>query len=228
MSIKAIFLDFYGTVVHEEEASLIEICHKIKRESNTEATAEEIGYYWMKEFNQLLSSSYGEKFLKQRDLSTTSLRNTLDKFHSIANEDELLELMFHHWKNPSIYHDAVEFIENNHLPLFILSNVDHLDITEAINLLHLNVDGVITSEHVKAYKPHQDLYKYALELCGFSPEEVLHVGDSLTSDVLGANQVGINSVWLNRSNKPIIGNIKPDYIVKNLNEVLHLPVLVKS
>jgi 2-haloalkanoic acid dehalogenase type II len=228
MSIKAIFLDFYGTVVHEEEASLIEICHKIKRESDTEATVEEIGYYWMKEFNLLLTSCYGEKFLKQRKLSATSLRNTLDKFNSQANEEELLELMFHHWKNPSIYQDAVEFIENNHLPLFILSNADHLDITEAINLLHLNVDGVITSEHVKAYKPHQDLYKYAIELSGFLPEEVLHVGDSLTSDVLGANQVGINSVWLNRSNKPVSGNAEPDFIIKNLNEIFHLPVLVKS
>lgn len=228
MSIKAIFLDFYGTVVLEEEESLIEICHKIKGESNTEATAEEIGYYWMKEFNQLLSSSYGEEFLKQRELSTISLRNTLAKFNSQADEDELLELMFHHWKNPSIYKDAVEFIENNQLPLFILSNVDHLDITEAINLLHLKVDGVITSEHVKAYKPHQDLYKYALDLSGFSPEEVLHVGDSLTSDVLGANQVGINSVWLNRSNKPLSGNTKPDYIIKNLNEILHLPVLLNN
>jgi 2-haloalkanoic acid dehalogenase type II len=228
MSIKAIFLDFYGTVVHEEEASLIEICHKIKGKSNTEATALEIGYDWMKEFNQLLTSSHGEKFLKQRELSATSLRNTLTKFNSQANEEELLELMFHHWKNPTIYTDAVEFIENNTLPLFFLSNVDHLDITEAINLLHLRVDGVITSEHVKAYKPHQDLFKYALNESGFSPDEVLHVGDSLTSDVLGANQVGINSVWLNRRNKPIPGDVKPDFIIKNLNEILHLPALVNS
>jgi 2-haloalkanoic acid dehalogenase type II len=228
MSIKAIFLDFHGTVVHEDEASLIEICHKIKGESNTEATIEEIGYFWMKEFNQLLNSSFGEKFLKQRELSATSLRNTLNKFNSEANEDELLELMFYPWKNPNIYQDAVEFIESNHLPLFILSNADHLDISEAMNHLHLNVDGVITSEHVKAYKPHPNLYKYALDVCGFSPEEVLHVGDSLTSDILGANQVGINSVWLNRRNKPVTGNDKPDYIIQNLNEILHLPVLVKN
>jgi 2-haloalkanoic acid dehalogenase type II len=227
MSIKAIFLDFYGTVVHEEEASLVEICHKIKAKSDTAASALEIGYDWMKEFNQLLSHSHGENFLKQRDLSATSLRNTLTKFKSNANEDELLELMFHHWKSPTIYNDAVEFFEKNNLPIFILSNVDHLDITEAINLLHLKVDGIITSEHVKAYKPHRDMFEYALNQNGFSPEEVLHVGDSLTSDVLGANQVGINSVWLNRSDKPLSGDSKPDYIINNLNELLDLPVLVR-
>lgn len=228
MAIKAIFLDFYGTVVHEEEASLIEICHKIKEESNTDASVEEIGYYWMKEFNNLLISSHGENFLIQRDVSTTSLQNTLAHFHSKAKESELLELMFSQWKSPSIYTDAEEFFEKNKLPVYILSNVDRSDITEAINLLQLKVNGIVTSEDVKVYKPHRDMFNYALKLSGYSPEEVLHVGDSLTSDVFGANQVGINSVWLNRQGKPVSGDSQPDYVIGGLNEVLNLPALVKS
>ncbi|MHC0038233.1 HAD family hydrolase [Pseudoneobacillus sp. C159] len=226
MPIKAIFLDFYGTVVHENEESLLEICHRIKQNSDTKASVGEIGYYWTKEFNQLLTFSQGENFLSQRQVSTDSLKNTLEKFNSKANEEELLQLMFHHWKSPTIFTDAVAFFENNHLPVYILSNVDHLDITEAINLLHLKVDGVITSEHVKVYKPHQDMYHYALEMSGLSADEVLHVGDSLTSDVFGANRVGIKSVWLNRSRKPLSGDTQPDFIVEHLNEILMLPVLI--
>ncbi|WP_442598759.1 HAD family hydrolase [Neobacillus sp. D3-1R] len=227
MAIKAIFLDFYGTVVHEEEASLIEICHKIKEESDTESSFEEIGYYWMKQFNQVLNNSHGEKFLKQRDVSTTSLQNTLAHFQSSAKEEELLELMFSQWKSPAIYEDAVEFFEKNTLPVYILSNVDSSDIMEAIQLLNIKVDGVVTSEDVKVYKPHRDMFNHALELSGYSPEEVLHVGDSLTSDVLGANQVGINSVWLNRQGKAATGDSKPNFVVKNLNEVLDIPALIK-
>jgi 2-haloalkanoic acid dehalogenase type II len=228
MTIKALFLDFYGTVVHEETESLIQICHRIKDESNTEASAEEIGYYWMKEFNELLHKSHGENYLYQRVISTNSLKTTLSKFNSHAKEDELLELMFNHWNHPTIFSDAVEFFEKNTLPVFILSNVDHLDITEAINLLYLKIDGVITSQHVKAYKPHRDMFHYALEVNGLSPEEVLHVGDSLTSDVFGANQVGIKSVWLNRNHKQVSGEIQPNYVIHNLNEVLKLPVLMNT
>lgn len=227
MAIKAIFLDFYGTVVHEEEASLIEICHKIKEKSNTNSSVEEIGYYWMKQFNQLLISSQGDQFLKQRDVSTTSLQNTLTHFQSNAQEAALLELMFSGWKSPAIYSDAVQFFEKNTLPVYILSNVDSSDITEAINLLQLKVDGVVTSEDVKVYKPHSDMFHYALELSGYSPDEVLHVGDSLTSDVLGANQVGIPSVWLNRQSKVFTGDSKPEYEVENLEDVLNLPALIK-
>jgi 2-haloalkanoic acid dehalogenase type II len=224
LPVKAFFLDFYGTVVHENEESLLEICHRIKQNSDTEASVNEVGYYWIKEFNQLLTLSHGEHFLSQRQVSTESLRNTLKKFDSDANEDELLELMFHHWKNPAMFTDAVDFFENNHLPVYLLSNVDYLDITEAINLLHLKVDGVITSEHVRAYKPHQDMFHYALEVSGLSAEDVLHVGDSLTSDVFGAYRAGIKSVWLNRSAKPLSGDTKPDFIVEDLTKVLTLPI----
>lgn len=228
MSIKAIFMDFYGTVVHEEEESLIAICHKIKDNSNTNASVEEIGHYWMKSFNHFLKISHGDNFLNQRVISATSLRDTLTEFNAHIDENDLLELMFHHWKNPTIYTDAVEFFEKNNLPVYLLSNVDHLDITEAINLLHINVEGVITSQHVKAYKPHRDMFDYALKMSGLSPEEVLHVGDSLTSDVFGPNQLGIHSVWLNRNNKPLSGDLIPTFMIKNLNEILCLPVLVNS
>jgi 2-haloalkanoic acid dehalogenase type II len=222
MEIKAIFMDFYGTVVREAEESLIAICHKIKEASKIDATFEEIAYYWTKEFNHLLMASHGEQFQKQRDVSTASIRNTMTKFHSSATEDELLEKMFYQWKNPIIYSDALEFFEKNKLPVYILSNVDQADITEAIKVLGLRVEGVITSEDVKAYKPHPHIFQYALKQNGFSPGEVLHVGDSLTSDVQGANQVGINSVWLNRSGKPVTGPNQPNYMIHSLNELIQI------
>ncbi|MFD2445319.1 HAD family hydrolase [Bacillus sp. CGMCC 1.16607] len=222
MTIKAIFLDFYGTVVQEDEESLIKICHKIKEHSITESSAIEIGHYWMGKFTHLINSCQGEKFSPQREISANSLKDTLLHFNSTANEDELLEIMFTPWKNPAIFTDAIEFFEKNTLPIYILSNVDQSDISEAINLLHLKVDGVITSEDVRAYKPHSEMFEYALKLSGLSPEEVLHVGDSLTGDVLGANQVGIQSCWLNRSQKSIQEESKPTFVIENLNEIFAL------
>jgi 2-haloacid dehalogenase/putative hydrolase of the HAD superfamily len=34
-----------------------------------------------------------------------------------------------------------------------------------------------------------------------SSSEVIHIGDSLTSDVKGAKAVGIDAVWLNRNGR---------------------------
>ncbi|WP_311764986.1 HAD family hydrolase [Paenibacillus agricola] len=51
---------------------------------------------------------------------------------------------------------------------------------------------------------------------------MIHIGDSLTSDVGGALNLGIKVIWLNRLNKPIPEHIQPDYICKNLKEATAL------
>ena len=62
-----------------------------------------------------------------------------------------------------------------------------------------------------------ELFEIALKKTGLSAGEVLHIGDSLSSDIKGANSVGINAIWINRTGKDI-----PDKVtaVSNLLEVL--------
>ena len=38
---------------------------------------------------------------------------------------------------------------------------------------------------------------------GLKPEEVVHIGDSLSSDVKGAGALGIKAIWVNRSKKEV-------------------------
>ncbi len=58
----------------------------------------------------------------------------------------------------------------------------------------------------------------ALSKVGLKVSEVLHIGDSLSSDIIkGANAAGINAIWINRSGKAIPENVTA---VTNLMEVL--------
>ncbi|WP_307344746.1 hypothetical protein [Metabacillus malikii] len=66
MSIKAIFLDFYGTIVHEDGEIISNICKQIKRNSKTEATLSEIGSFWWDDFSKLFQNSYSETFQSQK------------------------------------------------------------------------------------------------------------------------------------------------------------------
>jgi 2-haloalkanoic acid dehalogenase type II len=226
LSIKAFFLDFYGTVVHEDGEVISNICNQIKENSKTEATLSEIGGFWWKEFSKLFQESYGETFKTQRVLETISLKNTLSNFGSTLDENVLSELMFNHWMKPSIFDDSLEFFKQNTTPVYILSNIDTFDIKAAIEFQKLKVNGLITSEDVKSYKPRPEMFEQALKLSNLSKDEVLHVGDSLSSDVNGAMNMGIKSVWINRNNKEFKGKVKPSYIISNLNELLNLEVLV--
>ncbi|KAF7787567.1 putative hydrolase of the HAD superfamily [Pseudoalteromonas rubra] len=46
-------------------------------------------------------------------------------------------------------------------------------------------------------KPHADLFEAACQQCAVAPHQLLHIGDSLDTDVQGANLAGCRSVWLN-------------------------------
>lgn len=198
--IKAFFADFYGTIVHEDGEVIKRITQIISDTGNTNDKSE-IGSFWWTDFQTLFLNSYGEGFETQRALEEKSLEHTLERFGSDTKAKELSEMMFAHWVNPPIFDDSKPFFEKSPVPIYIVSNIDTADILEAINNHGLKPAGVFTSEDAKAYKPRQELFKLALDKTGLKPDEVIHIGDSLSSDVKGAESLGIRALWLNRFGK---------------------------
>lgn len=87
------------------------------------------------------------------------------------------------------------------LPIYIVSNIDTKDVLKAIDFHQLSPSGIFTSEDAKAYKPRKEIFELALKSTGLHADEVIHIGDSLSSDVKGASSVGIKAIWLNRFEK---------------------------
>lgn len=77
----------------------------------------------------------------------------------------------------------------------------------------------IFSQDVGFEKPDRRIFEIACSRAGCSPDELLHVGDSLETDVAGANGVGARSVWLNRKGKPHDGDVAPDLEIRSLREI---------
>lgn len=198
--IKSLFFDFYGTIVHEDSVIIDEITSII---SNTGDGSNKsmIGGYWWKIFQESCMNSYGDSFKTQRKLEIKSLEMTIKKFGSNASADELSKKMFEHWKKPPIFQDAANFLASCSIPYYIVSNIDTDDIIAAIRYHNLKPVKVFTSEDAKSYKPRPDLFEMALKEAKLKPNEVIHVGDSLSSDVAGASSIGINTIWINRNNK---------------------------
>ncbi len=88
------------------------------------------------------------------------------------------------------------------LKLAVLSNFDirlH-KILHDLNVGHYFVK-IVTSEEAGASKPQADFFKHALQQIQFDGEheEILHIGDDLVNDVQGANELGWNSAFINRT-----------------------------
>jgi putative hydrolase of the HAD superfamily len=87
-------------------------------------------------------------------------------------------------------------------------------------------DSFAVSCEVGYMKPHELLFRHALDELGVAGEETLHVGDSLVADVRGAQALGMTAVWRKprkRYEEP--DGIQPDYVINQLRELLDLPVL---
>lgn len=111
--------------------------------------------------------------------------------------------MFAYWVKPPIFEESKQFFKQSPLPIYIVSNIDTNDIREAIEFHGLTPDAVFTSEDARSYKPRKELFEYALNATGLTPEQVVHIGDSLSSDVRGASSVGIDTIWINRGNREV-------------------------
>ncbi|MCH5271418.1 MAG: HAD family hydrolase [Lachnospiraceae bacterium] len=200
--IKAFFVDFYGTVVHEDGEIIKKITQIIYDTGKVEDKSE-IGAFWWNDFQSMFTDSYGDSFETQRALEEKSLEHTLVKFCSTANANELSNYMFEHWTKPPIFEESKRFFASSPIPIYIVSNIDTADILKAIDYHDLTPAGVFTSEDAKAYKPRKELFELALRSTDLKADEVIHIGDSISSDVKGASSVHIKALWLNRFGKEI-------------------------
>jgi HAD superfamily hydrolase (TIGR01549 family) len=71
-------------------------------------------------------------------------------------------------------------------------------------------------------KPDPLIFEITMKEANCGPQEILHIGDSLESDIKGAIRSGIQCVWLNRDMKENTTNLQIDYEISSLSELLDL------
>lgn len=86
-------------------------------------------------------------------------------------------------------------------------------------------DSIVISGDFGEGKPSPKLFNHAMSQIGITAAEGIMVGDKLTTDILGANRVGMISVWINRHGMQRNDEIIPTYEIKSLTE---LPALLNK
>lgn len=84
-------------------------------------------------------------------------------------------------------------------------------------------DGVFISDKVGFEKPRAEFFDFVWKEIGkYEKGEVLIVGDSLTSDMRGGKNAGILSCWYNPLLLPNRSEVRPDFEIRTLSEVLNI------
>ena len=116
--------------------------------------------------------------------------------------------------------EAVEYLSKRYR-LFLASNgtavVQKGRMTSA-NLYRF-FEKVFVSQEIGHNKPSKEYFERCFaQIEGFDKKKAIIVGDSLSSDILGGNNAGIATCWVNPTHAPRKDGIRVDYEIEALSQ----------
>lgn len=135
-----------------------------------------------------------------------------------------LFLITSHWHVFPDAYPALEGLKARGLVVGAVSNwVWNLpELLHSLDLVR-HFDFIAASARVGYEKPHPRIFEHALEQAGVSPSEVIHVGDHLDADVIGAQRMGISGILIDRFERYDPADLPTDLsVIRSLDELLPL------
>lgn len=220
--IKALFVDIDNTILDFNKCEL-EALKPVLREYNILPTPEVVALY------SRINLSYWKMLEKKQITRTECVTLRWNDFFSHFNIEVDAQLInkkyFEILKNGSYLMDgAIDFlkeVKRLNMSIYALTNgsleVQNSRLEKSGVLKYL--DKVYISEQIGYTKPDKRFFDYVLKDNNLSSNEVIMLGDSLSSDIIGAINASIKPIWLDLNH----ANIKGDYLIVNdLKEALAL------
>lgn len=210
---KAVFVDYMGTLMRYESSDLREMTDCVVGHSSIR-TAEEFDRWWSQERIRQEEEYAGENFRNEDEICRSILQKAEKELGLRADLDHLHKLNQSHWMYGDFYSDAVPFLEKSILPVYILSNFGAPYVRVALKRKSLHVNEIFSSEEVRVHKPKPAFYRYVLEKTELAPEDVIFIA-SRPADLDGARECGISGILVDRSGIYPKGNY---FKVRNLED----------
>ena len=156
------------------------------------------------------------------DLSFLRLEAIRESLRQAGNPTELAEqafaVFFSYRHQVTLYDGVAAALQrlSARYPLIALSN-GNADVFKTDAAAHFK--AAVSARVVGVAKPDVRIFHAAASQAAISPEEVLHVGDDMTADALGALQAGMQAVWVNREGHAWTHDKPQPLTVRHLSEL---------
>lgn len=82
---------------------------------------------------------------------------------------------------------------------------------------------IVISEEIGIAKPHPDIFEHAIGNLGeFNKDEILMIGDNLSSDIKGGINYNIDTCWYNPNKKENKSDLSPTYEISDYKELRNI------
>lgn len=158
----------------------------------------------------------------------------MERFKIPFDASLLLQLYNIYWFTVNTYiqpfphtYEVLQKVRDSGMGILAISDgiiVDRLEKIDAVKLSPY-IDLLVASEEVIDTKPKSAVFELALQKSGCEKKDVIFLGDSFKADMVGGENFGIDTIWMNKKGDPIPEDmaITPDYIIKDIQEIL--PIL---
>ncbi|WP_338762897.1 HAD family hydrolase [Bernardetia sp. ABR2-2B] len=196
-NIKTIVFDLYNTLI------------EIKEPSN----------FFLKLFRTSKNGFDLEVKAYLRLIMTVDIDELMDvlpsEFENLYNENR--HTLESELRSVVVYEEVIDMLEElkKDFTIFLISNLasPYKEPTFKFGLDKF-FDKMIFSSDYGYVKPNQEIFKEIEIIAKNNPNEILMIGDSFKSDIVGANTMGWNYLQIKRD-----GNILKDYEIQNLTEI---------
>lgn len=116
--------------------------------------------------------------------------------------------------------ETLEYLKKSGYRMFLLTNgfIEVQQVKIRDSNLEPYFESMITSEEAGYQKPHEKIFEFALKIVNEKKRDSLMIGDDLESDIEGAQNFGIDTVFFNPAG--ILHYNRPTFEIKQLNELL--------
>lgn len=208
---KILIFDFGGTIVTDESDDLLHMAfyREFLNKFNIRVSEYELFDFLKMKIKEILKNSH-LKWENLKNAYTAFLAEFLQTkgFNpSQAHLEAFKELyLLYHEKYTEPFPNAVETLiklKSAGFRLAIISNIDNEIIEPVLKKLGIYelFELIVTSEDLGFGKPTKEIFQYTLSKLGVRPEEAIFIGDSLTNDVEGAKNVGMEAIHFGKDCK---------------------------
>lgn len=180
------------------------------------------------EINSAIWKELEQGLITQEKLKTERFRRFIDRLDMNFDENEFASTYMKYLGDGSfLFEGALELIEDlsNKYILSIVTNgltiVQERRIKKSVIAKYFK--DIVISEEIGISKPHPDIFEHAINNLGeFSKDEILMIGDNLSSDIKGGINYNIDTCWYNPNKVENTSNLTPTYEMTDYKEIRSL------
>lgn len=164
--------------------------------------------------------SYYYQYLRQH------YRDLIEAYHVSVSVEELVEIYIKSVSSSKVFMEectlqVYKALSEKYRCVLATNGIDRIQRARIQAFLPYTYKTYI-SENMNTIKPAKGFFQYIIDDMECAPEECLMVGDSMSNDMVGALDAGMDVCYYNIRNKIIPEGISVNYEIKSIEDLLSI------